>query len=186
MDLKHPGNVLYQVGVTKCELGGSHLARVEGWTGGSAAQVDPSRSKATFVALHKAIRTGLVCACHDLSEGGLAVAAAEMAIAGGLGARLYLLEVLHQISVDDAAALAGGLATALMFAESNSRFLVEVCEDSVGHFEETMGDVPHAAVGEVTESPRLVAADIDPMAKEHLIDVDLAALKEAWQQPLRS
>ncbi len=183
MDLKHSGNVLYQVGATRCELGGSHLAHVEGWTGGNVPQVDPSRSKATFAALYKAIRAGCVCACHDLSEGGLAVAAAEMSLAGGLGMRLYLMEVPHEITAPHAAELPGGLATALLFAESNSRFLVEVCEDALTHFEETMGDVPHAAVGEVTESPRLVVADIDPMAEEHLIDIDLAALKQAWQKP---
>ena len=87
MDLKEPGNLLYLVGVTKNELGGSHFALVHGLTGG---QVPQGRRRgwpsATFAAVHRAIDAGLVRACHDLSEGGLAVAAAEMAFAGGLGA----------------------------------------------------------------------------------------------------
>ena len=97
----------------------------------------------------EAIHAGYVRSCHDLSEGGLAVAAAEMAFAGGVGARLYLLEVPHEIRPDETSEVPGDMASILLFAESNSRFLVEVTPDNVGHFEMAMGDVPHAAVGEV-------------------------------------
>ena len=93
MDLKEPGNLLYLVGLTKDELGGSHFAMVEGLAGGQAPTVDPQLAKRTFAALHKAIHAGFVRACHDLSEGGLAIAAAEMAFAGGLGAKISLTEV---------------------------------------------------------------------------------------------
>ncbi len=75
MDLKTPGNVLYQVGLTKDELGGSHFSLVEGLTGGEVPKLDAPAAKKTFAALHKAIHAGVVRACHDLSEGGLAVAA---------------------------------------------------------------------------------------------------------------
>ncbi|KKL20790.1 hypothetical protein LCGC14_2451940, partial [marine sediment metagenome] len=81
MDLKESGNYLYQVGTTKNEMGGSHFAIIHSLTGGQVPRVDAKSAKATFAALHKAIAAGLVRACHDLSEGGLAVAAAEMAFA---------------------------------------------------------------------------------------------------------
>jgi phosphoribosylformylglycinamidine synthase len=186
MDLKSAGNVLYQVGKTKNELGGSHFSLVRRLAGGHVPQVDPAGSKATFAALHKAIYAGYVRACHDLSEGGLAVAVAEMAFAGGLGARVYLEQVPHEIGESSLTDVPGGLATALLFSESNTRFLVEVSQENVGHFEEMMGDVPHAAIGEVTETPRIIISDPnpDPMAEEHLIDTDIAALKQAWQKPL--
>jgi phosphoribosylformylglycinamidine synthase len=96
------------------------------------------------------------------------------------------MEVPHEISAAQAAEVPGGLAAALLFAESNSRFLVEVPADAVGHFEAALGNVPHAAVGEVTELPRLIVSDVDPMAEAHLLDIDVATLKEAWQKPLRS
>jgi phosphoribosylformylglycinamidine synthase len=185
MDLKRAGNVLYQVGATKNELGGSHFALVNGLIGGQVPQVDAARAKATFAALHRAIHAGFVRSCHDLSEGGLAVAAAEMAFAGGLGARMYLLEVPHEIPQTDAAKIPGGLATALLFAESNSRFLVEVTPDCVGHFEKAMGDVPHAAIGEVIATPQLLVVDVDPVADRHVIEIEIAALKQAWQKPLQ-
>jgi phosphoribosylformylglycinamidine synthase subunit PurSL len=185
MDFKQAGNVLYQVGTTNCEFGGSHLALVARLSGGRAPRVDPARAMATFAALHKAIHSGYVRSCHDLSEGGLAVAAAEMAFAGGLGARIYLLEVPHEIPNTEAAEVPGGFASILLFSESNSRFLVEVPQDCVGHFEEILGSVPHAAIGEVIAAPQLLVVDVDPVADRHLIEIDIATLKEAWQKPLR-
>ena len=151
MDLKQPGSVLYQVGLTKFELGGSHWAFVADLIGGQSPRVDVAVAKATFAALHRAIHSGFVRACHDLSEGGLAVAAAEMAFAGGLGAKLSLKNVPHNVNPNQADETPGGLSTVLLFAESNSRFLVEVPQDRQQAFEKTMGDVPHAAVGEVTK-----------------------------------
>ena len=94
------------------------------------------------------------------------------------------MEVPHNIVPSQAADLPGGLPTALLFAESNSRFLVEVPQNCVEHFEETMGDVPHAAMGEVTEAPQLVAADLDPVVDRHLIEMEIDELKDAWQKPL--
>jgi phosphoribosylformylglycinamidine synthase subunit PurSL len=125
-----------------------------------------------------------VRACHDLSEGGLAVAAAEMAFAGGLGARLYLEQVPHNVAESAASGVPGGLPGVLLFSESNTRFLVEVPPDMVGHFEEMLGDVPHAAVGEVLAQPTLIVTDVDPMAEQHLIEIDVMKLKAAWQRPL--
>ena len=89
MDLKSAGNLLYQVGQTKDELGGSHFALVENLDGGQVPQVD-----AELAPRQRSPRCigpsmpGWCRACHDLSEGGLAAAAAEMAFAGDLGARL--------------------------------------------------------------------------------------------------
>ena len=86
MDLKEAGNLLYLVGLTSNELGGSHFALVEQLAAARCREVDPDVAKQTFAAMHQAIQSGCLRACHDLSEGGLAVAVAEMAFAGGLGA----------------------------------------------------------------------------------------------------
>ena len=106
MDLKEPGNVLYLVGATKDELGGSHYHLVAGQSGRSSAE---GRSRTCAQGLRggsRGDRGGLVRACHDLSEGGLAVAVAEMAFAGGIGA--------------DVTSLPGNLADeAKLFSESH-------------------------------------------------------------------
>lgn len=181
MDLKQAGNVLYQVGATKAELGGSHFALVNGLVGGEVPTVDIPTAKRTFAAMHRAIQAGVVRACHDLSEGGLAVAAAEMAFAGGLGAKLDLDAVPHSLesAADD------DLAATLLFAESNTRFLCEVPADQCEAFEAALDGVPMAAIGTVQEKSELeIAATVDGQKATQLA-VGTADLKEAWQKPLR-
>jgi phosphoribosylformylglycinamidine synthase len=184
MDLKHVGDVLYQVGATKDELGGSHLNLVENCNGGDVPKVNPQLAKATFAALYKAIQAGFVRACHDLSEGGLAVAAAEMAFAGGLGARIFLEQAPHKLDLTAIGADGQRLNTILLFAESNTRFLCEVPQDAVGHFESILGDVPHAAIGEVIADAKLQIVNYNPGNHLHVIDAEIADLKESWQKPL--
>jgi phosphoribosylformylglycinamidine synthase subunit PurSL len=180
MDLKEAGNLLYQVGTTEAELGGSHFALVAGLDGGAAPRVNAAQARRSFESLHKAISAGLVRACHDLSEGGLAVAAAEMAFAGGLGATLHLQTVPHGFSADSVCEQ----AATLLFSESNSRFLCEVPRVKQAEFERLLAGVPLAAIGEVRAEPRLrIFREGDETTP--LIDAELATLKEAWQKPLR-
>lgn len=182
MDLKSEDNVLYLVGVTKNELGGSHYSLVRGLTGGQVPQLDAKKAKATFAAVHRAIHGGAVRACHDLSEGGLAAAAAEMAFAGGLGAKIYLAQVPHNLAGEKLSP--EQMDALLLFSESNTRFLCEVPAELVGAFEAAMEGVRHAAVGEVLAEAKLIFVDADPASAQHVIDADLAALKQAWQKPL--
>ena len=179
MDLKKAGNLIYQVGETKDELGGSHFALVQSLEGGRVPQVDPEVAKQTFAAVHWAIQQGLVRACHDLSEGGLAVAAAEMAFAGGLGARIALDAVPNALQGDESSHIA---TAALLFSESNSRFLCEVPPDIAEDFEATLAGVPCARIGEVNDDAKLQIMD---SGDSPMIDADIEVLKEAWQAPLR-
>ncbi|MCI0358448.1 MAG: phosphoribosylformylglycinamidine synthase subunit PurL, partial [Planctomycetaceae bacterium] len=192
MDFKTAGNLIYQVGQTKNELGGSHyvgcMSASEMHLAGHVPQVDPPLAKRTFAAVHEAIDQGLVRACHDPSEGGLAVALAEMAFAGGLGARIRLADVPHERATH----LPGTeWNTMLLFSESASRFLVEVAPASRANFERMLreANVPFAEIGEVTASDRLEIAwalrDDDPAPIELLVDLPIDQLKEAWQKPLR-
>ena len=184
MDLKVEGNVLYQIGLTKNELGGSLLADALNMCGGEVPRVDPPAAKHTFVALHSAIERGCVASCHDLSEGGLAVAVAEAAFSGAelpgeCGAVIRLGDLPCDRSLDRAASDFPWIA---LFAESNSRFLCEVPRDRVKEFEVCLTGVPHAAIGEVTATGRL---QIKAPGGTNVIDAPLSELKEAWQKPLR-
>ena len=121
-----------------------------------------------FRGLHEAITRGLVRACHDLSEGGLAVAAAEMAFAGGIGADLNL---------------ARGLADEVMlFSESATRFLVEVKPEHAGDFTACFDNELAIPLGTTGAEPRLRIAGA---SGEWIIWSALDDLKEAWQKPLR-
>ena len=158
MDLKAAGNKLYLIGNTdRDELGGSHFNLVNNIEGGKVPELDPKESLANYKALHTAIKAGLVRSCHDLSEGGLAVAAAEMAFAGGVGVTMN----------DD-------LTVADLFVESNGRLLVEIEPGNVAKFESTVNAVN---VGTTDDSSRLQIGS--------LISAELAELKSAWQTPLK-
>jgi phosphoribosylformylglycinamidine synthase subunit PurSL len=182
MDLKSAGNSLYLVGETKNELGGSHFALVNGLSGGQVPTVDPKSAKQTFAAVHAAIHAGLVRSCHDLSEGGLAVALAEMAFAGGFGAHVDLMRDGQSCPSSDRPATDRIVhPTVALFSESNTRFVCEVESGQTAAFEKTLAGLPFTKLGTVTESSRLrITAGGKP-----LVDADIAELKEAWQAPLR-
>jgi phosphoribosylformylglycinamidine synthase len=172
MDLKEPGNPVYLVGLTKDELGGSHWYALRSAIGRNVPKVDLALAPRIFEAVHQAIASGCVRACHDLSEGGLAVAAAEMAFGGGLGLNLRLASMPHEGDLDDGR---------LLFSESTTRFLVEVASDRAERFEKLVSGLPAAKVGAVTKTGRLVIKGLKGKA---VIDEPCEALKEAWQKPL--
>ena len=171
MDLKSPGNLLYQIGVTKDELGGSHWSLVSETAGGNVPQVDIDVAIATYEATHAAIKSGLIRSCHDISEGGLAAAIAEMAFAGGYGAEVDIAGIDVEGSNADLIRL---------FAESNSRFVAEVTPENQAAFEAAFGDVAVTALGKVTDGDSVTISNGDTS----LITETLAKLKSSWQQPL--
>ncbi len=174
MDLKSAGNLLYVIGETKDELGGSHFSLVHELVGGAVPTVDAQRAKQTFAALHGAIQSGAVRSCHDLSEGGLAVAVAEMAFAGEVGAEVDL----SALPVADA----GLTPVVRLFSESNTRFVCEVVPEQAPAFEAAMEGIVHACVGKTVVEERLRVVELDGGAA--VVDVELGALKGAWQGAL--
>ena len=182
MDLKTAGNVLYILGTTRNELGGSLWAEVNGQSGGRAPRVDLDRGPGLFRALHEVMRQGLVRSCHDLSEGGLAVAIAEMALAGGLSVTVDLARVPRDADASD--------PFVLLFSESPSRFVLEVEPDDCVRVEQLLNPWPLGRLGEVGPGqdatargvPRLQIARPDGSIA---VELPLDVLKEAWQRPLR-
>ena len=170
MDFKAAGNAVYLIGETRGELGGSHLFAVAGSGGGIPPMPDTQRAPKIFQALYAAISAGLVRACHDCSEGGVAVALAEMAFAGEIGADITKLP-------------GDGLTDhAKLFSESLTRFVVEVFPEKVPDFEAKFAGLPLAKIGATVAEPRLRIAGANG---EWLIWAKLSELKEAWQKPLR-
>jgi phosphoribosylformylglycinamidine synthase subunit PurSL len=182
MALKAPGNLLYQVGLTLDELAGSHYATLVErsvfearfpYTG--VPKVNFARARATMQALGAAIRAGLVQSCHDLSEGGLAVAAAEMALANGFGLTLDLAKVPceQQPTRSDEGRI-------LLFSESPSRFLVEVApeqQEAFEHFLQANSVEYVTQIGQVTRAEHLLISQ----GTVALIDLPVSALQAAWK-----
>ncbi len=177
MSLKAPGDALYLVGMTRNELAGSHFAEVvppelfaQSFENTNVPQVDVASAHISMKAAGRAIREGLVQACHDLSEGGLAVAAAEMSLAGLLG-----------LTIDVEKVKADGVdKVALLFSESPSRFLVEVALEQQGAFEAYLhnaGIHDFAHIGSVTATHRFLVH----YGEETLIDLAVDDVQAAWK-----
>ncbi len=166
-DAKAAGNILFLLGETRGELGGSHVLKVLGAeSGNDVPPVDCEKNLKTMQALQAAISAGLVRACHDLSEGGLAIAAAEMAFAGELGVDISI----EEIPTDGDEKISN---LAKIFGESAGRFLVEVSPENRDAFAKAMGNSACAEVGKVTDTGRIVIGE--------KIDLDIASAKAAWQ-----
>jgi len=155
MDLKRAGNKLYLIGETRNELGGSHFFDLYGVEGGIVPQPN-SNALDTMKRLHYAIRSGWILACHDLSEGGLGVALAEMCIGGRLGATIV------QAPMDD---------RVWLFSESGTRFIVEVLPEHQAAIEAQFENVHY--LGEVTQTPILRYGE--------QFEVAIAELEQAWR-----
>ena len=171
VDLKEPGNLIYIIGKTYHELGGSEYYKLKGFVGKTVPRVR-HEAKSSMDAITTAMDAGFIKACHDLSEGGLGVAVAEMAFTGGHGAELYLRNVPRlKIERNDY----------LLFSESNSRFLVEAPQKCKENFEKTMKNTPYALIGRVKKENRLSLYDLN---NELIVDVGLDELRTAWKGAL--
>ena len=177
MALKTPDNLLYLVGTTHNELAGSHYIEVTRDTpfATQVPRVNVEHARNTMEALGEAIRRGMVRACHDLSEGGLAVAVAEMAIASRLG---VALDVSH-VPVNDAPDEASK-TTLRLFSESASRFIVEIAPEQWGTFEKHMrfsGVTDVTYLGTVTHTERFGIRE----GNEQIVDLSIADLQQAFK-----
>jgi len=190
MYTKQAGDLLYVVGATFDELGGSHYYDILGFIGNNVPRVAPVKAKLIFKALSEASSLGLIQAMHDCSEGGIGVAAAEMAFSGGLGMELFLSEVPYEVKRQKAegkssiqnSKIEDSRNDFILFSESNSRFIVEVEKKKQKAFEEILKGIPFGLMGCVSSSKvfRVYGCDGKICVKTHIDE-----LKEAWQKPLR-
>jgi phosphoribosylformylglycinamidine synthase len=171
MDAKKAGNLLFIVGETKNELGGSHYYKIKGHLGANVPKLDLEKAPKIASRISEAIDKQLIVSCHDCSEGGLAVALAEMAFAAGLGIEADLRGL---VKADDCTKV-----DAQLFSESNSRFIVEVEQDNYDAFAKLMLNLPFGQIGKVTDEKSLV---IKAQDGKEVINADLKSLKEAWQR----
>jgi phosphoribosylformylglycinamidine synthase len=172
VDLKTPGSPVYIVGTTYNELGGSEYYRLKAILGKNTPEVRANQARKTFSLITRAIDSGFIKSCHDLSEGGLGVAASEMALAGNLGINLDLRKVPAQsIERDDT----------ILFSESNSRFLIEVAAEAKGHFEALVRDKACSQIGKVTRKPQLC---IRGHSGRTIVDIPVKELATSWKRTL--
>ena len=174
MDAKVAGHVLVLVGTTRDELGGARLLQHLGRSGeGIVPRVDLAAARALHEGVARALASGAVKSCHDLCEGGLAVAVAETCLAGGFGATLAVGSVPREPGLDDDASV--------LFSESAPRYLLETATEDLEKVERALGAVPHAVVGTLVDEPHLVVTGLRGGPR---IDLGLADLTRAFRTGL--
>ncbi len=174
MFAKNAGNLIYILGLTREELGGSVYLKLHNKLGDNVPKVYPQESLVIMKRLEKAISQRLVVSCHDCSEGGLIVAAAEMAFSGNLGMDLFLKEVPYKGNFPK--------NDFILFSESNSRFLVEVPKSKQKAFERALGGASFGLIGCVNNTNDFNVYGLDG---EFCIQASIDNLKQAWQAPLK-
>lgn len=157
---KAAGDLIYVLGETKAEFGGSELQKMlEGSISGKSPSLDLEVEKTYQQAVLEAIRAGVVESAHDLAEGGLAVAVAESLISSkGLGAKVTVTED----------------AVTALFSESQSRFLLSIKPENKETFEKL---VPATLVGEVTDTAVLSISQGETI----LVNEQVDSLTNAWR-----
>jgi phosphoribosylformylglycinamidine synthase len=164
-DFKHHGSFVYLIGETKEELGGSEYFKLLGIDRGTVPGLDFKDAPEVMKRVHAAIQQGLICSCHDLSEGGLGLALSEMALSGDIGAEIDVQEVLYT----------GKHARfdCILFSESNTRFIVEVKPDDARAFEDLFSGLPVAKLGQTTKHTTLKISH----SQKNLVDLPLSVIR---------
>jgi len=178
MDVKQPKDLVYLVGETFDELGGSefyHLLSEQNsdqFLGGKVPRVHLIKAKEIYSRMMKATEKTLVHSIHTPTKGGLAVALAKSAFAGGYGMQVFLQKVPYTGVQRD---------YSVLFSETNSRFIVTVSEDDKKDFEKVMEGCSYGHIGFVVEEPVL---SIRGLYNKEVIHVNLKDLKRSWKSKL--
>jgi phosphoribosylformylglycinamidine synthase len=172
MDAKCAHDLVYIVGETKEELGGSEWFAMHKAIGNVAPKVNAPSALKIYRALQKAIENELIASCHDCSDGGLAVALIETAFAGGLGMHVDLNRVPYTGTKRN---------DYILFSESASRFIVTIHPHAKAGFEKIMKSISHSLIGEVTNGGLF---SIRGLNDNILIKEKITKFKEVWQKPL--
>jgi phosphoribosylformylglycinamidine synthase len=157
MDFKAPDELIYLIG--------------------KPTVFDPRLAKRIFATLHRLIRDGLISACHDISDGGLAIALAEMCIAGELGAEVYLNN--FQINARDGKR--DEVTAKLLFDENSTQFIVTVRLDRKAQFEKIMKYLPYYLIGKTTN--KLSMKVWDPTDRL-VVELPIEYLTKIWTNTL--
>jgi phosphoribosylformylglycinamidine synthase len=171
MDTKMVGDLLYVLGLTRNELGGSEYYDFFGYTGLNVPRVRLDEVRATYHALQAVIENELVASAHGIYRGGLGVHLALVGMAGGLGMEIELARVPAEgVEREDT----------LLYSESAGRFIVSVAPEDRAEFERRFQGLPFARVGRVTEGEQLKVRGLNG---GRLFHVGLRQLRSAWKKP---
>jgi len=181
LDFKFPGDLIYLIGLTEDETGGSEYNALAGelktgkkYTGTNVPQVNTGLFKKTYKAVENAIRQELLASCISIERGGLAVAVAKSAIAGMLGCSAGLSGIKNtEIRRNDI----------LLYSETQGRLLVSVNPVNKQKFEKCFTDIPFYCIGKVNDDNSFV---IEGISGNIIINTDIREIETEYKKRLKN
>lgn len=172
-DIKDPGNsALYLIGKPSSGMGGSTYYDVSGGSSGNIPVVDIVALPKTLRSVHTLIESGQILSCHDVSEGGVVTAVAEMCFGGQAGVSLVLPNL--------------GDYECFLFNETAGCFVIEVPSSTNIYLQEALKSVEITPLGKTTTEKTISAAHYsDALGDRTLFSVSTDELKAAWQAPMK-
>ncbi len=173
LDSKMPGDLVYVLGITRDELGGSEYYQHLGYVGLNVPEVTPSKFSLLYRALFRAIDKELVASAHGVYRGGLGVHLAMVAMGGHLGMKIDLslipCEGVERVDT-------------LLFSETPGRFVITVAPENQETFNKLFKGIPYACIGNVTQKTDLVIQ----LQNREIFHADIFELKSAWKRPFKN
>ena len=166
-EFKAAGDVIYLLGKTYDELGGSELYTLFGELGANVPKVRKEQAKQCYLKVMQANKQRLIESSHDLSDGGLAVALAESTFGTNLGVEITI-DPMKNLRIP-----------AILFSESHSRFLVSIQSKNRTLFESIMGE-DAVYLGVITEESQLIVRK----GHQKIIDLPTKNILDAWDRGL--
>ncbi|MEJ2664688.1 MAG: AIR synthase-related protein [Spirochaetia bacterium] len=169
-DFKQPGNIIFVLGETRAEYGGSILEKITGRKLGACPRVIPDAALPLYRVVFRAVKEGLIQSCHDLADGGLAVSLVESALGGRLGCTVSLSDMAGTLKKNIDPLL-------LLFSETPSRFIVSVKPEDVCSFRSLLSGFPFAELGKVESHDSIVIKHLG----NELLSLGLDKALAAWK-----
>ena len=173
MDSKMPGDLVYVLGTTRNELGGSEYYEHFGYTGLNVPRVKPDQFAPVYKALGHAVGREIVASAHGVYRGGMGVHLALTAMGGNLGMEVDLANVpVDNIDRNDK----------ILFSESAGRFIVSIDPKNREVFEDIFKDTQCACIGKITGEPNFAVKGIN---SKIIVSASVDSLKTAWKEPFK-
>ncbi len=172
MDFKNSGDLIYVVGLTDPRMAYSEYFYLMGKESETEVPLPHKElNREIFYRIYNLIKMRIVKSCHDVSDGGLAVALAESAFAGGLGAEIDMSDVPTSVKMRD---------DFILFSETPGRFIISIDSKHREEIERLLNGVPYAYIGRVSDSSYLLIK----RSNDVIIDEEILRLKESFLKTL--
>lgn len=173
IDIKFPGDLVYLLGETKDELGGSEYFAMNKSIGNNVPKVDGNKNKKLYLDFFKASQKQLISSAISLTRGGIGVAFSKMALAGKLGIEISLNKLVETASRNDFA----------LFSESQGRILATINPKNKKGFEKIMEGNSFKEIGKVTSNQQLIIKGLD---NKEIINLNLEKLEKAYKSTFKN